>query len=157
MGNKVITKQDNPLNFVITLAGLATATSRQSDMIDNSILNRSAAMIYLKIKSGELAPNPNGIYTVHLIRANKVATPEYRSDGAGASDAAITMENAKCLGAIICTANADKNFYGEFDTSPLGPLGPSWGIIIRNASGQALSTTPGDFYAAYETYYPEFQ
>ena len=156
MANAVLTKLDAPVAFTITLASLANVSSRQSDIVTNSLF-RPAAMIYLKIKSGSLAPNPNGIYTVHLIRANKSATPEYRSDGAGASDAAITLENAKCLGVITCTAHADKDFYGEFDTNPLGPLGPAWGIIVRNASGQALSSTPGDFYVGYSTYYPEFQ
>lgn len=156
MANAILTKTDTVALFTITLASLASGSSRQSDMIANSS-NRPAALVYIKITSGAAAPSAGGVYTVHLVRSSSASSPAYRSDGAGASDAAITMENARFLGAIVVTATAAKAFYGEFDTSPLGPLGPEWGIIVRNASGQALSTTEADHYKGYAYYYPELQ
>jgi len=156
MANAILTKTDAVALFTITVAGLASGASRQSDMIANSS-NRPAAIIPIKITTGAVAPVAGGVYTVHLIRASAASSPDYRSDGAGASDAAITMENARFLGAIVVTASAAKAFYAEFDTSPLGPLGPSWGIIIRNATSQAASTTESDHYKGYLYYYPELQ
>jgi hypothetical protein len=156
MANAVLTKTDAAATFTLSLASLANGSARQSDVIANSN-NRPAAIVYLKIKSGAVAPSAGGTYTVHLIRSNKSSSPDYRSDGAGASDAAITMENARFLGAIVVTATADKVFYGEFDTSPWGPLGPEWGIIVRNGSGQAVSATEADHFKGYVYYYPELQ
>jgi hypothetical protein len=80
-----------------------------------------------------------------------------RDDAAGASDAAITIENAPLLGTIVLTNNANKNFYGVFDTRPLGPLGPEWGIAVKNSSGQALNATEGNHYKGYVYIVPEVQ
>jgi hypothetical protein len=78
-------------------------------------------------------------------------------DGAGASDAAITIENAPLLGTIVLTATTAKNFYGVFDTGPLGPLGSSWGVAIKNSSGQAISSTEADHAVRYTYVDPEVQ
>lgn len=148
----VATKQ----TFTMTLASLADGSGRQSTMINNSN-NYPAAMVYLKIKSGGSAPTAGKVYEVYLLRGDDASSSSYRTDGAGASDAAITIENAQLLGTIVCTANTAKNFYGEFDTAPLGPLGPEWGIAIKNASGNAISSTEGDHLKEYAYYVPEAQ
>lgn len=142
--------------FTMTLASLANAAARQSTMISNSN-NYPAAMVYLKIKSGAVAPTAGTVYEVYLLRGDDAASSAYRSDGAGASDAAITIENAVLLGTIIVTATTAKNFFGEFDTSGCGPLGPEWGIAVKNATGQALDATEGNHVKEYAYYVPEAQ
>lgn len=157
MANEIRTKNIAKATFTLTLASLANGSARQSTIIDNSSNDYPAALIYLKIKSGGTAPTAGKVYEVYLIRGNDPSSSDYRSDGAGASDAAITIENAVLLGAIVVTNTANKVFYGEFDTAPFGPLGPEWGIAIKNNSGQALHATEGDHYKGYSYYVSEVQ
>jgi hypothetical protein len=147
-----------------TLLSLAAAAARQSTMIDNNANPVSgdgwpAAMVYIRIKSGAAAPTAGKVYEVYLIRGDDVSASRTMGDDAlGSTDAAITIENAQLLGTIIVTATASKNFYGVFDTSPLGPLGPNWGIAIKNATDQALSAgAEGDFIKEYMYYVAEAQ
>lgn len=138
--------------FTMTLASLANAAARQSTLISNSN-NYPSALVYLKITSGGSAPTVGTVYEVYLIRSDGTNA----TDNAGASDAAITLENAQLLGTIIVTATTAKAFYGEFDTAPLGPLGASWGIAVKNSTGNALSSTEGDHTKAYQYFVPEAQ
>ena len=142
--------------FTCTLASLATATSRQSTMINNSS-NHPAAIITMKIKSGSVAPTAGTTYDIFLLRGDDASSSTYRTDGAGATDAAITIENALLLGSIVVTATTAKNFYGDFDTAPLGPLGPEWGIAVRNNTGQSLDSTEGNHLKGYLYYRPQAQ
>lgn len=150
--SEIRTKLDSGAAFTITLASLANATARQSTLLSNSS-NRPAALVYVRIKSGGSAPTAASVYEVFLLRSDGTVA----DDAAGASDAAITIENAPLLGTIVVTANTAKNFYGIFDTAPLGPLGATWGIAIRNKSGQTISTTEADHAARYTYYVPEAQ
>lgn len=152
MANEIRTKDIASAAFTITLASLANGSGRQSTLISNSS-DYPAAIVYLKITSGGSAPTAGNVYEVYLLRSDGTIA----DDGAGASDAAITIENAPLLGTIVVTANAAKAFYGVFDTSALGPLGPTWGIAVKNSSGQALSTTEGDHDYNYSYYVPEVQ
>jgi hypothetical protein len=157
VANEIKTKNIAKATFTITLASLANGSARQSTLVDNSSNDYPAALIFLKIKSGGTAPTAGKVYEVYLIRGNDPSSSDYRSDGAGASDAAITIENAVLLGAIVVTNTANKVFYGEFDTAFCGPLGPEWGIAIKNNSGQALHGTEGDHYKGSAYYVPEVQ
>lgn len=136
--------------------GLAAGAARQSTMIANSS-NYPSATVYLRIKSGASAPTAGTVYEVYLLRGDDASSSGYRTDNAGASDAAITIENAQLLGTIVVTNTANKNFYGEFHTGFLGPLGPEWGIAIKNATNQAVSTTEGDHLKEYNYFVPEVQ
>lgn len=159
---EVVTKLDAEGTFLITLASLAAGAARQSAMVGQvaSALaggpSRPAAMIYIQITSGPVAPTAATTYEVYLIRGDGNAAV-YRSDGAGVGDAAITIENAQLLGTIVVTATANKAFFGDFDTSPLGILGQQFGIAVKNNSGQALHATPANHYARYTLYVPEVQ
>lgn len=155
MANEISTKIIDKALFTITLASLADGTSRQSTMVANSG-NYPAAIIALRITSGGAAPTSGTTYDIFLLRGD-TGSSTYRTDGAGASDAAIVIENARLLGSIFVTADAAKNFYGEFDTSSLGPLGSEWGIAVRNNTGQTLSSTEGDHLKEYMYYIPEVQ
>lgn len=152
MPNEIRTKPITRATFTITLASLANAAARQSTLITNSN-NYPAALVRLKITSGGVAPTVGTVYEVYLLRGDGTNA----TDGAGASDAAITLENAPLLGTIVVTATTAKAFYGEFDTAPFGLLGTSWGIAVKNSSGQTISTTEGDHVKSYEYYVPEVQ
>lgn len=149
--------------FTITLASLAAAAARQSTLVANKATigpdsGYPAAMVYLKMKSGAVAPTAGKVYEVYLIRADDTpGSLTFADDNAGTTDAAITIENAPLLGTIIVTANTAKNFYGAFDTAPLGPLGPGWGIAVKNATDQTVDTTGGNFLAEYSMYIPQAQ
>lgn len=153
MANEIRTKVDAYANFTITLASLASGSARQSTILTNPNA-RPAALINLRIKSGN-APAAGTIYELYLLRSDNITT--YRTDGAGAADAAITIVNAQLIGTIVVTNTANANFYGDFDTAPLGPLGPAWGIAIKNSTDQAMNATEGDHVKEYATYLPEIQ
>jgi hypothetical protein len=131
--------------LTITLASLASSTAgagRQCTLLDNSSNLYLSALIYAKITVGT-TPTLNSLIYFYLIRSDK-ATP-LRTDNAGASDAAITITNAKLLGTMLIPATTSNvTYYAEFDTSLLGELGPEWGIAVVNSSGVALNSTAGN-------------
>lgn len=152
MANEIRTKPITAATFTLTLASLTNGSARQSTLVSNSS-NYPAALIFLDIESGTTGPTAGAVYEVYLIRSDGTTA----DDAAGATDAAITIENAKLLGTIVVTNTANKHFYGVFDTAPLGPLGTSWGIAVKNASGQTLHATEGNHRKAYTYYVPEVQ
>lgn len=133
-------------SMTITLASLANSSAgvgRQSTIVDNTTNLYLSALVSLKVTVGT-TPTANTLIYVYLIRDNNDGTP-IRDDGAGASDAGITIVNAPLLGTILCPATtSDTAYYGEFDTSQLGPLGPKWGIAVVNNTGVALNATGGN-------------
>ena len=150
--SEIRTKMSSEVAFTITLASLANASARQSSAVSNSN-SAPAALISVRLKSGAAAPTVGTVYEVYLWRDTGTIT----DDGLGASDAAATIENCPLLGTIVVTATANKTFYGIFDTAPLGPLGPTFGIAIKNSTGQTISTTEADHAAFYNFYVPEAQ
>lgn len=153
MANEIRTKFDAVATFTISLASLASGTARQSSILTNAN-SRGAAVIYLRIQSGN-APAAGTIYELYLIRDDGVTT--LRTDNAGAADAAITIVNAQLIGTLVVTNNANTNFTGDFDTAPLGPLGPKWGIAVKNSTDQALNATEGNHVKEFAYYLPEIQ
>ncbi len=154
--SEILSKFITKATFTKTLASLANGSGRQTTLLSNTS-KYPAAMVHVRIKSGASAPTVGTTYAVYLIRGDDASSSTYRSDNAGASDAALTIENAIQIGTIVVTATANKSFYAEFSTEFFGPLGPEWGIAIKNNSGQALSTTEGDHLIGYEYYLPEAQ
>lgn len=132
-------------DFTITLASLASSTTgvgRQSTLIDNTKTQYSSALIYCKITVGT-SPTANSPIYVYLIRSDN-GTP-IAGDGAGVSDAAITIKNAVLLDVITCTAaTSDTAYYKTMDTKFVGSLGPKWGIAVVNSTGAALNSTVGN-------------
>ena len=138
--------------FTVTLDSLAAASARQSTLLTNSN-NYPAALVSVCLQSNSNAPTAGQVYEVYLLRD----TGTLADDAAGASDAAITIENAPLLGTVVVTATANKSFYGVFDTAPLGPLGPTWGIAVKNATSQALHAATSTNAAYFAYYVPESQ
>jgi hypothetical protein len=158
VANAILAETGTLTTMTITLASLAASATagRQSTMVDNSANKYPSAIIYVKITSGT-APTAGGIYEVFLLRGDDPSSSTYRTDAAGASDAALTPVNAQLLGALVVTAAGNTAFCGEFDTSPLGPLGPEWGIAIRNNTTQTLNATGGNHVVKFLGYFPESQ
>jgi hypothetical protein len=124
-------------NITITLAALASGSSRQSNMITNTN-SRPAALIEMDIESGGTAPTNGTTYEIFLLRGDDAGN---RTDNAGASDAAITIENAQLLGTLVVTNTINMHFADIFTTHTFGALGTVWGIAVRNSSGQSLIGT----------------
>lgn len=152
MANEIRTKDITEGSFTITLASLADGSGRSSASISNSS-DYPAALVSMKIRSGGTAPTADTSYLIYLLRD----TGTLASDGWGGSDAAITILNSTLMGTIKVTANTNTDFYGIFDTSDFGPLGPTWGIAVQNESGQALNSTEGNHAKHYIYYVPEVQ
>uniref|UniRef100_A0A6M3LX24 Uncharacterized protein n=1 Tax=viral metagenome TaxID=1070528 RepID=A0A6M3LX24_9ZZZZ len=152
MPNEIRQKDIASANFTMTLASLLNGSSRQSTLVSNPS-DYPAALIGIQITSGGTAPTAGTLYEVYLLRDIGTVV----DDGAGASDAPITIENAPLLGTIVVTATINKAFYGVFDTVSLGPLGPTFGIAVKNSSGQALNATEANHVKEYMFYVPEIQ
>jgi hypothetical protein len=135
-------------SFTITLASLAAGAARQSTFVANTN-NRPYFLGAIKIRSGAVAPVAGETYEVFLLRGNGSG---YRTDGAGAADAAITIENAELLATIVVTATANKDFFVDFDTRAVGILGTELAIAVRNSTSQALNATEANHTKQYQTY-----
>lgn len=162
MSSNILTVSDASLTLTQTLAALASGSSRQSTVVDNTVLRRPAANIYYLIASGAVAPTAGAIYELFLYRREDTTTTPASSsavadDAAAIADAAITIENSQLIGSLVVTATINKNFWAVFTTANLGVLGPAWGTSVRNSSGQALNGTEGNHRKAYKTYFPQAQ
>lgn len=135
--------------FTLTAAGLASGQSRQSTILSNTS-NFPAAMLYMQVSSGATPPAHGTLINTWLLRGDGTVT----DDGAGPTDAAITIRNSPVVGAIGMYSLPSQAFYGVFDTSPLGPLGTNWGIAITN-NGPELNTTAGNHVLGYTYYLPQ--
>lgn len=159
MANELRAKNITKANFTCTLASLANGSGRQTTLLDNSATDYPMAEVTLKIRLGG-DPTAAGWINVFLIRGNDPASSDYRSDAAGASDAAWTRENAELVESIEVPSSKTTNDYvgkifivGSMDR----PLGPEWGLGIDNRSGVALHGTEGDHFKGYSYLVPELQ
>ena len=152
MANAIQEKFDSEQSFTITLNAttLAAGSGRASASVTNTN-NRKSGIISVQITTNT-APTAGRVYTVYLLR--DVGT--IASDGWSGSDSDFDNPlNAHELGQIEVTNSGSTAFYGEWDTEPLGPLGPSFGIAIVNNTDQAANATGNAAY--YRTRYPEIQ
>jgi len=135
-------KYGSPAAPTITLASLASSTSgvgRQSTMVDNSSTRNKKIYLFVQVKLGT-SPNSNAPISVYLLRYDTTAI---RTDGAGASDAGITVKEATPIGVLTTGPSAATGDVLKGDFVILDP-GPNWGIAIVNGSGVALDSTAGN-------------
>lgn len=156
MANEIKDKFTTSAALTITLASLADAAGRQSTLIDNGTVRYQDLMVYVKLKTGASTPTANSVCEVYLLRGDKDATTEHVSDGAGASDAALTVLNAALIGVVRVRSSpsAGDVLYGEF---LIHRPGPKWGIAIVNRTGQALDSTGSNHWVRYVGLNPEVQ
>lgn len=143
-------------SFTITIASLTNNSARQSTEVDNSSNLFLDALVQLKIKTGASGTASTGYVNVWAYATTDGGTT--RSDGAGASDAAITLPsppNSVLIGRINCVANATTYYSTAMSVAAAfgGFLPEKWGIIIENKTGGTLDTTSGNHSAKYQGVY----
>jgi hypothetical protein len=124
--------------ITITLGSLASSTAgagRQGTIVDNTATRFDAVQVMVKAKLGTSPTGRRGVY-VYLIRDDNTD----RTDGAGASDAALTVKNAECLGVLTSGPSATTGdvLVGAFHVERPGPR---WTVAITHDTGVALDAT----------------
>lgn len=158
MPNEIKSLLDASAALTVTLASLASSTSgagRQSTIVDNTTERYQRLLIYAKITLGT-SPSGNTNVLLYLIRDDNDATTPHRTDGAGASDAAITIKNARLIGSMQAGSSPSTGdaLYGEF---VVDEPGPKWGIAVVHNTGVNLDATPGNHWVRYVGVNPEVQ
>lgn len=140
--------------FTITLGSLASSTSgvgRQSTIVDNTSTAYTAIWVACNIKCGT-SPASNAPVYIYLIRDDNNGT-HIRDDGAGATDAGLTVVNAPLIGTLFTKASAATGdpLKGTFYVPAPGP---KFGIAVVQATTVALDSTNGNHVINYvgETY-----
>lgn len=135
--------------LTISLASLASSTAgvgRQSTIVDNSTLKYDGALLNVLIKLGT-SPTANKAVYVYLLQSDGTN----RTDGAGASDAALTVRNASLIG-IMTTGSAPSTGDNLRKTFEIIGLGKEWGIAIVHDSAVNLDSTGGNHVITYSGY-----
>lgn len=147
MANEIKDKFGTSTALTITLASLGNNSARQSTIVDNTTARYQDVLVYVKIKLGT-SPTGNTAVNVYVIRDDNDATTPHRSDGAGSSDASMTILNARPIGALRTKSSPATGdvLYGEFVVSRPGP---KWGIAVENKTGVALDATGSNHWARY--------
>jgi hypothetical protein len=131
----------------ITVASLANAGARQSAEIDNATNLYADYLVSVKVKTGASGTSTTGSIEIYVYgNVNDV-----RDDGAGATDAPITVANARLIGIIGVAANAT-TYTRTFSVAQAfgGVLPAKFGVIVKNASGGALDSTAGNHAVTYQ-------
>lgn len=136
MPNIIKAEHDASVALTITLASLADGAARQSDMVSN-IDNAQMLRVYYKITTGT-SPTVNETIELYLLSGDLV---NIRTDNAGGTDAAITIDTAPPVEIITVDATNDKAYRGSF---LIRNPGPEWGIAVKNSTGVALNSTGGN-------------
>lgn len=135
--------------LTISLASLATSTAgvgRQSTIVDNSTTKYDGALLNVLIKLGT-SPTANKSVFIYLIQSDGTN----RTDGAGASDAALTIKNAALIG-IMTTGAAPATGDNLRKTFEITGLGQEWGIAIVHDTAVNLDSTGGNHVIKYTGY-----
>lgn len=131
----------SPAAMTVTLASLASSTSgvgRQTTLVDNSTTRYDLIRLLGKITTGTSPTTGKSIY-IYAIHGDGTR----RTDGAGASDAALTRVTAKLLRTIPIDGTSDKGY--QFDALLPNP-GPEWGLLIVHDTAVNLNSTGGNHY-----------
>lgn len=157
MPNELKDKFAGSSALTISLGSLADDGGRQSTLVDNTTARYQDLLIYVKLTTNTTtAPDGDSTCELYLLRGDADATTEHVTDGAGASDAALTVVNAPLVGVVRTksTPAAGDILYGEF---LVHRPGPKWGVAVVNRTGQSLSATGGDHWVRYVGLNPEVQ
>jgi hypothetical protein len=141
--------------FTITLASLASASSRESTSIDNSSNKYLDALVMLQVKFANTAIGTDP--WVYVYAYGTVDGGTTYPDAVTGSDAAITLNsptNLRLLGAVSAIQNLTRKGGPWSVAACLGGVLPErWGIVVRNSSGIALTGTEGDHAKLYQGVY----
>lgn len=157
MANAILDKYSAAAALTITLASLGSSgvgVGRQSTIVDNSVTRYQRIEFYAKIMLGT-SPTGNTAVYVYAIRGDQHGTP-YRTDGAGASDAGLTVINARIVGAARVKASPATGDIMYVEGAILVP-GPEWGLAVVQDTGVALDATGGNHFIHWIGVNPEVQ
>lgn len=158
MPNEVQEKQGSSTALTITLASLASSTTRvgrQSTIVDNTTVQAPRVLVHYKIKQGTSPTGSKAVY-FYLIRGDANGTA-HRDGEAGASDAGLTI--APNLSPIHIAANKSSPSTGDVlqGSFLVEAPGPKWGIAVVHDTGVDLDSTGSNHWIRYETLIPEVQ
>jgi hypothetical protein len=144
--------------LTLTIASLANNGQRQSTSVDNSSNVFQDVLVFLKIKSAAASTSSTGYVNVYAYGTADGGTTY--QDGAGASDAGITLTvppNMRLIGVLNVVANA-VTYTGLFSIAAAfgGVMPEKWGIVIENKTGAALDATAGNHAAFYQGVYTQY-
>lgn len=154
MPNEVKDKYSSATALTITLASLATGVSsgRQCTIVDNTVARYGKVILYVRVKQGTSPTSARGVY-VWGLRGDGTN----RTDGAGASDAALTIITAQLLGVLPNKGSGAATGDNIIGTVVFENPGPYWGIAISHDTGVALDSTGGNHAVQYVGVNPEVQ
>lgn len=139
--------------LTITVASLATASSRASTAVSNSTNLYLDALVTVKVKTGASGTASTGYLTVYAYGSIDGGTSY--SDGVTGTDAAFTVataNNLRMLGVVNAVANATTYTSVPFSVAQAfgGTLPEKWGIVISNNTGGTLDATGGNHAITYQ-------
>ncbi len=139
--------------ITVTLAALANAGARASNVVDNSANLFLDALLFMTIKSGASGTSAAGAVNVYAYATADGGT-NY-TEGATGSDAGFTLvvpTNLKLIAVINVVANATSYKAGPFSVAQAfgGVLPDHWGIVVQNSTGGGLDATEGNHLKVYQ-------
>ena len=156
MPNEIKDKFGSSTALTLTAASLASSAAgvgRQSTIVDNTTTRYQRVVVYVKLTVGT-TPTADKTMSVYLIRDDNNAS-NHRTDGAGATDAGLTIKNAQLIGVInVDAATSDTPYHGEF---VVDLPGPKWGIAIVHDTAVNLNATGSNHWVRYVGSNPEVQ
>lgn len=141
MSSNILLTEGTKVTATITLSSLTNGSGRVSTLVDNSTVQAPKYKVGVKMKSGSVAPTAGATYDVYLVQFDATTSPTIATDGAGVTDAALTVNSARPIGSLILTANTATTFQAWFTVDDPGNF---FAIAIVNSSGQTTDTTAGN-------------
>ena len=126
--------------LTITLAALPTSVAgvgQQSTLVDNSVTRYGLIHVWYKVTTGT-TPTTAKTIQFYLLKDDGTGVA---TDGAGASDAAITIIAAPLVHAVGTDATSDKAYRGHF---VIRDPGTKWGIAVVHDTAVNLNATGGN-------------
>lgn len=141
MANEIRAKYSTPAPLTISLApsgvGLASSTggtsARQATFVDNSVTRYGRIHLYPRVKLGT-TPTTGRLVYFWLLKSDGTN----RTDGAGATDAAITIRNAELLGTAVTSSTTGEVVQPHL---VIENPGPGWSVAVGHDSVAALDAT----------------
>lgn len=137
-----------------TMASLASGSARQSTSVDNGTNKFVDALVNVSARTN--GTTPSGEKAVYVYAYGSEDGTNYSGEASG-SDSAYTMAsptNLILLGRIECPS-ASTTYKGVFSVASAfgGRLPRKWGLVIQNATGNALDSSEGNHQKTYSGVY----
>jgi hypothetical protein len=154
MPNAILDKFSAATTITIALGSLANGSARQGTVVDNTTTRYPKVLVAASIKLGT-SPAANALISLYLIRDDNGSGP-IRTDGAGASDAGIALNNAQYIG-TLSTGGGPSTGDVIADVFAVDSPGPKWTVAVSNGSGVTLDATSGNHTVEFVGVEPEIQ